>query len=224
MRPILLTALALVVTTTLHAQMYEAGIGYGTGSSGTPQGIPSEYQGSNKTSNPVYMGMLVYNINDFWQIGGSIDAGTWIRTGNYASIGGGTTPVTITVANVASSFCVRFNRLLPFYSAVNPELIKSYLYLGASGGLLFTSNDGKQSVAPDGHANFDYQNGKGYTVGFQVGYTYFFRKHLGLYAELAPRYASVHTSDAFDAHKLENFNLTYYNFTIGVRYRFKYYY
>ncbi len=224
MRPLLLTALSLLVAINLQAQLYEAGIGYGTGSCGKPVGIPSQYQGSTSTSNPVFMGMFHYQISDVWQIGGSIDGCKWIRNGSWSSIGSSNTPATFTIANPVTNFCVRFNRMLPFYSVVNPELVKSYLYLGVSAGMTFTSNDGTQSLSTDGHENFDLQNAKGYTIGFQVGYAYFFRKHLGLYAELAPRYTNLTASDARDSHSLEKFNLTYYNFTVGVRYRFKYYY
>jgi len=224
MRPLLLTAIAILTAGSLHAQLYEGGIGYGTGYAGTPQGIPSQYQGSSSSKNPSFIGMFHYNISDLWQVGGSIDGAKWVRTGNWNSIGGSITPATYTIADPALSFCARFNRIFPFYSEVNPEMIKSYLYIGASVGMVFTSNDGQQNISSDGHVNYDLENGKGYTIGVQGGYVYYFRKHLGLYAEVAPRYANITTSDARDNHSLESFHLTYYSLTIGVRYRFKYYY
>lgn len=224
MRPLLLTIIALLTAGTLQAQLYEAGISYGTGSVGKPQGLPSNYQGSNSKSNPVITGMLMYNISDVWQVGGSFDVSKWTRTGSWSNIGGGSVPVTYNIADPAVNFSARFNRKVPFYSEVNPELVKSYLYIGVAAGMIFTANDGQESASSDGHVNFDLQNGKGYTVGFQVGYVYFSRGHLGLYAELAPRYSNITTSDARNSHKFESYHLTYYNISLGVRYRFKYYY
>jgi hypothetical protein len=215
----------MLIATSLQAQKYELGLSGGTSGAGIIQGVPSQYQGNSGTSNTEVSGIFNYLMDDYWQFGGSIDAEKWTRKGSWPSVvPPASTPVTISVADPVLNICFHANRMVPMYSAINPEMVKSYFYFGASLGLCFTANDGRSNLTSDGKETFDYQNAKGYTIGLQVGYVYYPKRHLGLYAEFAPRYANLSTSDARDAHALESFHLVYWGLTVGLRYRFPFFY
>lgn len=225
MKPLLLTAFALLFAGSTYAQYYEVGLGGGLGTVGTPSGLPTQYQGSSGSWNGMASAGYNYNINDYWQIGGTIDMSNWKRTGTWNVNGSSTsTNVDFILANPAIAFCVRGNRVIPFYSPINPEMVQSQIYFGVSAGMMFTANDGKTFTGSDSYVKqFDLENGKGYIIGIQAGYAYYFRRHLGVFGEIAPRYVNIMASDARYGHELEKYHLINFNVTVGVRYRFGFY-
>jgi hypothetical protein len=229
MKSLLLAAIALVTAGGVQAQMFEGSIGGGISTVGKPKGLPSVYQGSKSVVNPSVTAQFHYNLSDYWQIGGSISSQEMTRTGNWSNTSPFGQPsvnknVTFVIANPAISFNVRVNRMIPFYSSYNPELVQSAIYFGASAGAIFTSNDGKTITSSDGYVkDFDLENGKGYTIGIHGGYTYYYKRHIAVFGELEPMFAQVYTSDARDAHNLEQYHMIYLNVNIGLRYRWGYY-
>lgn len=228
MKSLLLATIALLTAGSLQAQMFEATIGGGVSTVGKPKGLPGVYQGSKSVISPSVTAQFNYNVNDYWQIGGSINGEEMMRKGDWTNtspfgLPGVNKNVNFVIADPAISFNVRVNRMIPFYSSYIPDLVQSAIYFGVSAGAIFTANDGRTILSSDSYVKqFDLENGKGYTIGIHGGYTYYYKRHLAVFGELEPMFAQVYTSDARDAHALEQYHMIFFHANIGVRYRWGY--
>ncbi len=118
--------------------------------------------------------------------------------------------------------------MIPFYTRYS-DFNKANLYFGALVGMVTTINDGsltysKYGQAPDSGYNYmsryDYGAGTGYSLGAQIGYSYYITPRLGLNVELAARYAHVWTNDEHYGSENSKYYLLYFPETIGLRWRF----
>ncbi|HXS38246.1 MAG TPA: hypothetical protein VN721_16200 [Flavipsychrobacter sp.] len=229
MRTFVLTALALLFAGSMYAQNFEVGVNGGVSTSSIPGGTPDK--GDKTTWNYQASARLLYSINENWQVGGDIAGTKWQTTAQWPLTGAfgqkiGSQKVTYSFGSPALTICAQLNRVIPFYSKINLDFIQSQVYFGVSAGGVITVNDGRAnySTLPTEKfqytSNFNYADGKGYVVGVQVGYSYFFTEHFGLNVEVAPRYASVYTSDGRFGHADDHYHLFYYYGTLGLRFRF----
>jgi len=218
MKPIILTVIACITIGTSYAQKWEIGLNGGIAWNTKPtinEIIANNYK-SSSDCNAIGTLKLIYNFKK-WQTGISVSAtqinyllgyDVWLDpTSNISSpifdtwvlynIGKPLIPITFLINRR-----YKFNKLEP--------------YFGLSAGLVFARTDHKYTLSPaynQEHFFYSSTNSNGFTTGLQIGSTYYFKKHIGINAELSANYLYVKSGDV-------NYKLFVFPATIGIRYRF----
>jgi len=233
MKAFLLSASAVLFSLVSQAQSYELGINGGISTTSKPH--QSLYKGDDNIWNYAASVNFRYNITPHLQTGITAGLTKWERMDNWplsntSNMSLGEQNVKVVLAEHAVNFQLELNYVVPFYRQYE-DFIRSNLYFGVAAGAVIVGNDGKISysrVNPNTPAEYTYtselhfESGYGFTVGAQLGYSYFFNNHLGLNVEVAPKVAWVETKDPRYAGGNNQYNLFYYPTTIGIHYRFGY--
>jgi len=231
MKSLLLAAVAVSLSATAFAQSFEIGLKGGISTTSKPH--KSLYQGEDNVFNYAAGANFRYNLTERWQIGADVTVTKWQRDDKWELSNGsngslGEQPVRLLMARDAVSFALQFNHVIPFYEQYE-DYVRSALYFGISAGGVIVGNDGKVNysrVNPNTPAEYTYasqynfENGFGALLGFQVGYSYYFNERIGLNLEVAPKVAWVRTNDSRQAGANNDYNLWYIPTTLGVNYRF----
>ena len=235
MRSVILTLVILFTVSSAFAQYRsqdnEIAIYYGENT--TTQPIGGAYKGTKSPWSS--LGGVSYHrmLSDNWQIGGDVTIARWATKGDWGPIQGpygknlGYKPVTYMIADPAVTVAFQANRVMPFYLDFDPSFIRSQFYYGVTVGAVFTANDGGTTTTtvktPETFtytSQFDFQNGKGFVVGVQAGYSFFLTEHIGLNLELAPRFYEVFCSDPRSNYVNKQYHLATFTAAAGFRIRF----
>jgi len=240
MKAFLLTAAALMACAgSMFAQNlppdynWEVGINGGISGFTRPLGPANAYQGTQTNIVPDFSLRLNYFLNPHWMLNLDIGTRKWETTGTWQlndQLGQQLKPrpVTFLVADHAITESVGINYVIPFYDRYE-TFNKANLNFGVMAGLVTTTNDGSigystYNAAPDSGykyvSHYDYGFGIGYSVGIQMGFTYYFVPRFGVNIDLAMRYVNVGTNDEHYGSENNHFYLLYFPETIGVRWRF----
>lgn len=233
MKSLLIIAAISIMSGSVYAQSFEVGVNGGVSTTAKPH--QSLYQGDDNVWNYAADVNVHYNISERWQTGLSIGLTKWERTGEWPLTGTsgtdlGSEDVKFIFAERAVSFAFQLNHVIPFYEQYE-DFVRSHLYFGIAAGAVVLGNDGTiqySKVNPNTPVEYTYtsefhfENGYGFLLGAQLGYTYYFGEHLGINLEVAPKVAWVKTNDARYAGANNVFNIIYFPTTIGVHYRFGY--
>ena len=214
-------------------------VGFNIGASGItrPIGPENAYTGTRTNVVPDYSLKLVYAFNPNWNIHFDVGWRKWESYGNWSNpylMGTSlkNTPITFQLGSPAVTESISVNYVIPFYSDYK-IFNKANIYFGATLGLVNTISDGsigysKYNNAPDSSyryiSKYNYGAGIGYSVGVQVGYTYYIWRKLGVNVELAARYVNMQTgrtNTIADDHGTDHYKLLFLPETVGIRYRFK---
>jgi len=126
--------------------------------------------------------------------------------------------ITFVVADHAITESVGINYVIPFYDRYE-TFNKANLNFGVMAGLVTTTNDGSiaystYNAAPDSSytyvSRYDYGFGIGYSLGIQMGFTYYIIPRLGVNIDVAMRYVNVGTNDARYGSENNHFYLLYF--------------
>jgi hypothetical protein len=238
MKVLILSALALVCAGSLSAQTYqelnrfELGVNGGIARTSLPK--ESLYKGQS-TYWQSYAGIkALYTIKEYFQVGLDINATKWESTDNQVPLTGlqgqplGTDTLIYTFARPAISFMFQASALIPLFKSYRYDNVAN-IHLGICAGPVVTINDGAQSTKVYGSSNQDssyrYMNryafkpGSGWAFGFQAGYTHYFKEHVGIGVEYAPRFYRIQTLDPERAGINNEFTLWSHALSLSVRYR-----
>lgn len=212
MKPILLF-LFLSVATTGFAQKLELGISGGAVWNTTPliNDIHSNNYRSSGAQNNFGSLKLMYNFKK-WQVGIAISQtqlsyqlgySVWMEQSGS------------NILNYWQSYNVG-KPLIPATVFVNRKYAfkKNEPYWGISAGYVYARTE-ENTLNPtynEEHFFTSADRGNGFTTGLQIGNTYYFKKHIGINAELSANYISLRSGDV-------NYKLFIFPLTFGIRYR-----
>lgn len=213
MKPILFTAIAVLAFNTTFAQKWELGLNGGIVWNTLPSYIEkTEYTAPSKLS---LMGnvKLMRNFKK-WQVGLSVSAMqlTYINKMQFW-LEDMSTPFSeepfgdkVVMANPAVPVTLFVNRKVDFK--------RVELYGGLSAGYVYLSQRIKYFTG----ATFQtYHNtGSGYTIGAQLGGTYYITRHIGLNGELSAAYLQLCMKNDY----IGTYHVWAFPATLGIRYRF----
>lgn len=240
MKALLLTVAAVVAFAgSMFAQNlppdyhWEVGINGGVSGFTRPLGPANEYQGTQTNTVPDFSIRVNYYFNPHWMLNLDIGDRKWQSSAAWQlndQLGQQLQPrrVDILIASNAINESFGLNYIIPFYDEYR-SFNKANLNFGVTGGLITTVNDGsigysKYNAAPDSGytyvSHYDYGFGVGYTLGIQMGFTYYVTPRLGVNIDLAMRYVNVGTNDQRYDSENSHFYLLYFPETIGLRWRF----
>lgn len=215
---------------------WDIGFNYGASSITRPLGPEQAYQGTRTKVVPDYSLHVQYVVTPHWHLAFDLGVRTWESYGTWTNpYTNGTslksTDVTFQIGKPAVTETFQLNYAIPFYSQYD-VVNRANIYFGVAAGLVTPVSDGstgytKYNHLPDSSyryvSNYNYAAGIGYSVGAQVGYTYYFKRKWGVNVELDARYVNVGTSQTnavADDHGTSHYNLLYFAGSLGIRYRF----
>ncbi|WP_133162688.1 hypothetical protein [Flavipsychrobacter stenotrophus] len=216
---------------------WDIGFNYGASTITRPNGPEKFYQGSRTNVVPDFSIKLQYVVTPHWHLAFDLGWRTWESYGTWSNpYTYGTqlspTEVKFQLGKPAITETFQLNYVIPYYSKYK-VLNRANLYFGVSAGLVTTVSDGSQSFGkynnrPDSSYRYvngyNYGMGIGYSVGVQMGYTYYFLRKWGVNVELAARYVNMTASKEnglADAHGTTKYNMLFFPQTFGIRYRFR---
>lgn len=230
MRSLLFIAVSCLLGASVSAQSLEIGINGGMSTTLKPG--ESLYKGEKGVLDYAADINAHYGFADRWEAGISIGLTRWERLDDWKLTGAngfdlGTHEVKYIFAQRAVNFAFRLNHVIPIYQQYE-DFVRSKFYVGLSAGAVFTGNDGKVShdrvnpYTPNEYtyaSEFHFEGGYGFTLGAQVGYTYYFNHALGINIDFAPRVAWVKTVDPRYNRANELFSMMYFPTTLGFHVR-----
>lgn len=213
MKPILFAIAALITFNTTYAQKWELGLNGGITWNTLPSFVEkTEYTGHSGLS--LMGGVKVMRNSPKWQVGLSISAMqlTYINKMQFW-LEDMSNPFTeesfgdkVVVANPAIPITLLVNRIV--------KINKLEMYGGLSAGYVYLSQRYKYF---NGAGFRTYHNtGSGYTIGAQLGGTYYITRHIGLNGELNAAYMQLSLKNDY----IDTFHLWAFPATLGIRYRF----
>ncbi len=249
MKGFLLSAVALLsVAGSVNAQTqtwrnrpperrWDVGINYGTSTISRPLGPEKNYSGSRTEFVQDMSIKVIYGINENWNVNFDLGWRKWEAFGTWSNpytFGSSlkNTGITIGIGSPALTESVQLNYTLTKYDKYK-GYVKSYFYAGALAGLVTTVSDGSTGYShynslPDSNyryiSSYNYGAGIGYSLGLQLGYTYYFAPRFGVNVELGARYVNMTTmttNDVADNHGTTKYQMVFLPETIGLRYRIK---
>ena len=232
------TAQRLALWENLPPQLrWDVGVNYGGSIITRPIGPEDAYTGRNSRLVKDYGVRVAYAVNEHWNVAFDLGFRKWETTGTWNNpylMGKKLKPTNITfqMGNPAITQSVQLNYLIPSYSKYK-LFLKSNINFGITAGLVTTVSDGstgfsKYNAQPDSSyryiSSYNYGAGIGWSVGVQVGYTYYILPRWGANVEVAARYVDVGTEKVNglnDAHGTTRYHMSFFPATFGIRYRFK---
>lgn len=215
---------------------WDVGVNYGGSSITRPIGPDKAYQGTRTNVVPEFSAKVVYAANEHLNFVFDIGFRKWESFGTWKNpylMGTSlkNTEVKFGLGSPAVTETIQANYVIPFYSRYK-TYNNANLYFGVALGMVTTVSDGSQGYSkynaqPDSSyrymSSYNYGAGFGFSVGVQVGYTYYIFKRLGVNVELAARYVDVgteKTNGVNDVHNTNRYQLLFLPQTVGIRYRF----
>ncbi len=216
---------------------WDIGINYGGSAISRPLGPQSDYQGNRTDIVPEYGVRVTRFINPHWSVGYDLAFRRWETYGTWSNpylMGTSLkkTDVKFTLGNPAISNSIQVNYILPFYTKYS-SYNKANINFGITLGVVNTVSDAstgytKYNAAPDSNykyiSNYNYASAMGYSIGAQIGYTYYITPRLGVNVEVAARFVSMTAERANgvnDVHGTDKYHLLFLPQTFGIRYRLR---
>ncbi len=236
MKSIILSITALFLSVAAFAQStppdYSHEVGVYGGVSAFTNPLSTAYKGSRNLVPYVVSANYYYNFSERFQAGVDMAMTHWETQGNYTypglNNGAGFSHATNYVfADYAWALTARANYMIPLYD--HYRINRSNFYMGVAAGAVFTVSDGRTNYAQFNNMEgeqyryidtYHYEAGSGYTVGAQVGFTYYISNHIGFNAEGAARYVQIDNKNHNIGSVNGGFEMFYFPVTLGIKMRF----